>query len=305
MAQDDIQGQVVDAQGNPVSGAIVELTKSYQSSPDTRGDVFRTTTDSNGNYIFTGHQEGDGTTQEWHVSCYNHDGSAYVNSFNNPGVTADLPSNAIPDSVVTQHDATTESSTGGITTISDLVGSRDLSGSASVISDGINAQQSYRFDGTDDLMTESAGSEFAAASDDFAFLFVAQQQEPSTTDAFYVDGGEDLEFGLQDNNNDVFRVYRNSGSFNGTSSLGADQEAHLFLVESVGTSDVRLEVDGSEVATNTNQDGGLIGHTLGGRANDSDHLQVDIGQFEILVNYTSSELSDREQELSDKWGITL
>jgi hypothetical protein len=97
MAQDDIQGQVVDGAGNPVSGAIVELTKSYQSNPVERGDVFRTTTDSNGNYIFIGHQEGDGTTQEWHVSCYNHDGTAYVNSFNNPGVTADLPSNAIPD----------------------------------------------------------------------------------------------------------------------------------------------------------------------------------------------------------------
>jgi len=36
------------------------------------------------------------------VSCYNHDGTAYVNSFNNPGVTADLPSNAIPDSALTQ-----------------------------------------------------------------------------------------------------------------------------------------------------------------------------------------------------------
>jgi hypothetical protein len=37
------------------------------------------------------------------VSCYNHDGTAYVNSFNNPGVTADLSSNAIPDSVLTKN----------------------------------------------------------------------------------------------------------------------------------------------------------------------------------------------------------
>ena len=100
MAQDDIQGQVVDGSGNPVSGAIVELTKSYQSSPTEREKVFRTTTDSNGNYIFTGHPDGDGTTQEWHVAAYSHDGTAYVNSFNNPGVTADLPSNTIPDSVI-------------------------------------------------------------------------------------------------------------------------------------------------------------------------------------------------------------
>ena len=103
MAQDDIQGQVVDAQGNPVDGAIVELTKSYQSSPLDEQVVRRTTTDANGNYIFEFHPDGDGTTQEWHVSCYNHDGTVYVNSFNNPGVTADLPSNAIPDSGISRY----------------------------------------------------------------------------------------------------------------------------------------------------------------------------------------------------------
>lgn len=98
MAQDDIQGQVVDPSGNPVSGAIVELTKSFESNPVEEQTVLRTTTDSNGNYIFEFHPDGDGTTQDYHVSCYNHDGTAYVNSFNNPGVTADL--SALPDSVV-------------------------------------------------------------------------------------------------------------------------------------------------------------------------------------------------------------
>ncbi|HMA77781.1 MAG TPA: carboxypeptidase-like regulatory domain-containing protein, partial [Candidatus Paceibacterota bacterium] len=122
MAQDDIQGQVVDAQGNPVDGAIVELTKSYQSSPLDEQVVRRTTTDANGNYIFEFHPDGDGTTQEWHVSCYNHDGTAYVNSFNNPGVTADLPSNAIPDSVVHQYPVSTFTTS----TWSDAVGSADM-----------------------------------------------------------------------------------------------------------------------------------------------------------------------------------
>jgi len=100
MAQDDIQGQVVDGSGNPVSGAIVELTRSYQASPTDEQVVRRVTTDSNGNYIFEEHPDGDGTTQEWHVSAYSHDGTAYVNSFNNPGVTADLPEFAIPDGLV-------------------------------------------------------------------------------------------------------------------------------------------------------------------------------------------------------------
>jgi len=102
MAQDDIQGQVVDPSGNPVSGAIVELTKSFESNPVEEQTVLRTTTDSNGNYIFEFLPDGDGTTQDYHVSCYNYDGSAYVNSFNNPGVTADLRESLIPDSALTQ-----------------------------------------------------------------------------------------------------------------------------------------------------------------------------------------------------------
>jgi len=55
------------------------------------------------------------------VSCYNHDGTAYVNSFNNPGVTADLPSNAIPDSAILQNPM--DEGTG--TTAADAIWSND------------------------------------------------------------------------------------------------------------------------------------------------------------------------------------
>jgi len=102
MTDQDIQGTVTDSNGDPVSGAIVELTKSYQTNPQNEQVVLRTTTDSNGNYVFNYHPDSDETSQEWHVSAYSHDGSSYLNSFNNPGVTADLRSTAIPDSVVTQ-----------------------------------------------------------------------------------------------------------------------------------------------------------------------------------------------------------
>jgi len=152
MAQDDIQGQVVDPSGNPVSGAIVELTKSFESNPVEEQTVLRTTTDSNGNYIFEFHPDGDGTTQDYHVSCYNHDGSAYVNSFNNPGVTADLPSNAIPDSVVVQNHATTWAQ-GDATWADDATddGAQDMSISgdpqAATLSD---SSESLEFDGVDD-----------------------------------------------------------------------------------------------------------------------------------------------------------
>ena len=141
MAQDDIQGQVVDGAGNPVEDAIVELTRSYQSNPADEQVVLRTTTDSNGEYRFFYHPDGDGTTQEWHVSAYSHDGTAYVNSFNNPGVTAELPSNAIPDSVIHQY----QFNSGSGATITDVTGSDDLSlfGTYTWLSDGINFNGGY------------------------------------------------------------------------------------------------------------------------------------------------------------------
>jgi len=117
MAQDDIQGQVVDGSGNPVSGAIVELTKSYQSTPVEQQRAVRTTTDSNGNYIFNGHPDSDGTTQEWHVAAYTYDGTNYVNSFNNPGVTANLSTNQdifIKSGQVVETDDTTTNEYGTI-----------------------------------------------------------------------------------------------------------------------------------------------------------------------------------------------
>jgi len=152
MAQDDIQGQVVDPSGNPVSGAIVELTRSFESNPVEKQTVLRTTTDSNGNYIFEFHPDGDGTTQDYHVSCYNHDGTAYVNSFNNPGVTADLPSNVIPDSGISQWEFEQD--------LTDSWGNLDLTDSTSA-GYTTNAQQgSYAklFDGTDDRATNPTES---------------------------------------------------------------------------------------------------------------------------------------------------
>jgi len=166
MAQDDIQGQVVDGSGNPVSGAIVELTKSYQSSPQDEQVVRRVTTDSNGNYIFDYHPDGDGTTQEWHVAAYSHDGTAYVNSFNNPGVTADLPEVAIPDSAVLQY----QIDEGSGTTLTDAIGSNDGSLTGGTWTSDTDMRGDYRInlDGTDDYIESSSNPTAMARDTDFS-----------------------------------------------------------------------------------------------------------------------------------------
>jgi len=179
MAQDDIQGQVVDAQGNPVSGAIVELTKSYQSSPTGQEAVQRTTTDSNGNYIFEGHPDGDGTTQEWHVSAYNHDGTAYVNSFNNPGVTAELPSNAIPDSAILHYPFGGRS---GSTLVEQLDGQDGTANGLTNVSGNYYVGHAESGDGTDDHGELTTWGTFGSTylTSDFGIAFTVEGANGST-----------------------------------------------------------------------------------------------------------------------------
>jgi len=124
--------------------------------------VLRTTTDSNGNYIFEAHPDGDGTTQDYHVSCYNYDGTAYVNSNDNPGVSAALPSNAIPDSVVEQFSAQSAfTSAQDGTVVSNWpgeLGTYTATGSGTVRENGINGNRAVEIDNTNDHFSVSSST---------------------------------------------------------------------------------------------------------------------------------------------------
>jgi hypothetical protein len=96
MASDDIQGKITDVDGNAISGATV-----YLFSQDNTTEVTSTVTDSNGNYIFGSHPDGDSTTQNWHVVAEYDDGSNYYNTYSKPYVDAQL-SSVLPDSVVSR-----------------------------------------------------------------------------------------------------------------------------------------------------------------------------------------------------------
>jgi len=85
MSLTDIQGTVVDSEGSPVSGATVGL---FLASPFS--DVIYTTTDNNGDYIFTEHPQATGSSQEWVVTCAFDDGTNRFHSLSNPYVTASL-----------------------------------------------------------------------------------------------------------------------------------------------------------------------------------------------------------------------
>lgn len=102
MANDDIQGTITDEAGNPIEGAVVALI------PDEGQDgarVIYRTTDANGDFVFEGHPQGDGTTQLWHVVAQYDDGGGSYNTVSKPNISAPLPQGEIiPDSGVFRWD---------------------------------------------------------------------------------------------------------------------------------------------------------------------------------------------------------
>jgi len=108
------------------------------------------------------------------VSAYNHDGTTYVNSFNNPGVTADLPSNAIPDSVVVQYRGS-EFTQGNNTWPADVGPDMSMTGDPQTETLQ-NGQDGVRGDGTDDFgswdpPTSLEGSSLQSFSIEFSVQF--------------------------------------------------------------------------------------------------------------------------------------
>jgi len=260
MAQDDIQGQVVDPSGNPVSGAIVELTRSYESNPVEEQTVRRTTTDSNGNYIFETHPDGDGTTQDYHVSCYNYDGTAYVNSNNNPGVTAALPSNAIPDGGLFRW--TFDSSDISGSTITDIWGDNNATNNgattgASGLATNYNSGEAISYNGSSDFTEHTTLDDFGSNLDsDWAFGFWIKG---STLDGnFGVESGPKIaiEFGSAAFNTSAFQLKLlglNKKNVIFTNQNVDDGNAHLIGWQSQGngssSDEIELYIDGAQANT--------------------------------------------------------
>ena len=214
----------------------------------------------------------------------------------------------IPDSVAVQHDATEEDSTGTISTIEDLVGNFDLSGSCEVIDNGINGLRTYHFDGTDGEFMQQT-SKIADAPDDEPFAFIAVVELPRTgTDNILFDGGNDQNFILQDNGNDEWRFYRETFSWDDSTTDTVTTDPSIVELIGDNNDEVFFRVNGGTLrGPNTDSNAGdLTGHTLAKTAGDSrDEMELDIGQFEILVDYDEAELTERREAMADKWEIPI
>lgn len=213
---------------------------------------------------------------------------------------SDVPD--IPDSVVSRYDATEEGSTGEITTINDSQGDFDLSGSVSVISDGINGNQSYRFNGTDDLM-ENTGLDVSA--EPFAVIIVFKQLVTESAGQHFDAANKFTDFSLQDNVDGFYRAFRGGSNIDADSSDAPDKDAHIAVVKADNTDEISVELDGSEILSGVADVGDLDGIVFGASGDETNYLEFDLGEAEVLEDATSSDIIDEADRLSDKWGISL
>lgn len=153
MASDDIQGQVTDGTGNAVANAVVALW-----NQDNPAEVITTQADSNGNYIFEEHPDGDGTSQNWHLAAYDpNDGSRQFPSLHS--IDSQLPPD-IPDSVI--HRWPIDEGSG--TTVIDTVGNADgtING-PTWVTDTYLGGAALDADGTDDFVETTTLGDWASA----------------------------------------------------------------------------------------------------------------------------------------------
>lgn len=208
---------------------------------------------------------------------------------------------AIPDTAVAQYDATQASSTGTVSSITDQINDHGLTGSASVLSSGINGKQTFRFNGSErmDSPTPSLSRELAVA-------IVFQIQE-SSSNVKMIHGS--------DTNGDVFmQTGAGSGdqykSRTGTPTSGneggtADNSPHLGIHTFSSGGGAKLEIDGTQVIDYGTGSAGLDGFTLADRSSDDLPIEMDVGEVVLYQSPSTSDIDSERSRLADKWGVTI
>ena len=208
---------------------------------------------------------------------------------------------AIPDSAIARYDAREEEETGSINNIKDQTGTFDLSGNCTVISDGINGNRTFRFDGDANKMTNTD----IDVSTGWAIISADQQMESSGSNNAYWSSRPNAGDGfvsLQDDDSDDYNIYR-SQSGNDIQVAGQpDQNVSIHTVHGESGGNTIFRKNGSQVSQKSQEDAGLEGIELASGFDVLDELEVDYGEVIILNNPTSEDIEQVESRMHDDWG---
>jgi hypothetical protein len=206
----------------------------------------------------------------------------------------------LPASVVANYDATRAISTGFISSITDQVGPHDLSGTASVISSGLNNKQTFRFDGTErmDTPTPNLGRVCVVA------LTFQIQGDPS---AVLMIHGDDTNDNVFIHTGDGGSAYKSRVGTATTGNTGGttDNDPHLAIHTFKSGGGATLEIDGTTIIDYNDGSANLDGFTLADRSSDDLPIEMDVGEVVLMDNPSTSDVNAERTRLSDKWGISV
>jgi len=210
------------------------------------------------------------------------------------------------DSVVQDFDPTKQS-TGSIATITDQKELADLSGSsddASVVSDGINGTQSYRFDGTGSFNHLTT----ITTTDPFALVFAIEYKQSVSQNLVFIDGGSNDEFQLEDSGNDKGqRIYRGGTFAEDTNDIYyvTKDTPEVFTLEGYDSNKARLYKYGEGIVMDfTLSTSDLTGVTLGGRPDGTQTVQADFGRTLVMDNQSQSDIDNGMETVANTHNIS-
>ena len=209
---------------------------------------------------------------------------------------------AIPDSAISQYDAQSAFASGDDgTTISawpDELGLADATGgSPTVRENGINNNRSLEFDAVDDILQTGAYS--------------SAKNQPITIASVFQAFNTDERIRIHDGDSNIFQTeieppeYSFSADASTVNGGSPDTNPHIAVAIFDGANS-SFRLDGAELFTGDVGSNSLDGFTIGASRIDSLFWDGYLGELVIYDDVLSGEqLSEEEQRLSDKWGVTV
>lgn len=211
---------------------------------------------------------------------------------------------AIPDSgLVHRYDWSDGATT--TSTVPDLVGSDDLTGSFTDLNATINGLQAGTFDGSGDVVDVTFAS---SISQPYEVFIVGRLRSTAGGGSFptLLDGGSNDESAIRNNgtNNDHDFIVNTNG-MSGAASANTNARVWSLLSKSSGSTSEGF-VDGTQDATGDLGTTSLTGTSVGARPDNSRNAPIDVGEVLIYDQEQSDPTrNDIEQYLADKWGVTV
>jgi len=205
-----------------------------------------------------------------------------------------VPVGAIPDSgLLHRYDWSDDSTT--TSTVPDLAGDADLTGSFTDLAGSINGVQAGTFDGADDIV-DASYADSTQPIERFAVISLNSTANQIIVDGF--DTSVHTPYIDESGNFAIFAGSRLAGN-------AADTNNHIMTARIDGANSV-YRVDGTQQASGDAGSNEPNGITAGGRNTATLYYDGLVGEV-LDYDPTASGYSraDVEQYLSDKWGVTI